>query len=391
MQDFFFFFLSYKQIILISISVLLAVLLIYRVLKDFSSVKEKAKKQPAVKVKKILQTETILEQPSDIKKKRRSIDTSILRDEKKIENQAQVFEAKNISSSPAPSNACNFSGVEIRNKIFYFLTETEKDGASFQRIKKYCRACFDFDDLNVKKNFDTEFQTAFDFLKDSYAVTYQKKEKIWMFRPENYQNVILHPLTDDEKGYFKFKNLGTGWKRLGVGDKYAMHAIWWLHQNLTPDEFEQFCCALLSHHGVKNLRVSEKRASGADGGIDGLGEYEIDGEVVNVLIQAKKYRPNRWVETDEADKFIGALTKKRVNRGFFITTGTFTDRTAQEVHDVTEDLGNKIEIELLDQNRIIDALLYKADSTHGYGLHKTDKGFYYINIGMLRDAIAEYA
>lgn len=379
MQSFTSFLLDYWQLILIIIFVTLSFLLVYTAFRARRlQVRQRKPNYSRIKSKK--SREGIAQNtPQQItKNKRKSIDTSVILDDGVTQKQSIMKDTRVYSNQ-----ITSFSEGDVREKIIYFLSKTEPKGAGFKQIKKYCDACFDADDFNRK------FQKAFDFLKDSYAVSYEKKEKRWIFNPKNYQTVILRDLTDKEERYFKYKKLGTGWFRLG--DKnYALHAIWWIYQNLNPDEFEQLCCALLSHHQVTNIGISPKRESGADGGIDGFGEYLLDGETVKIAVQVKKFRPNRQVQTDEADKFVGALTKHNVYCGFFITTGIFSERTIKETYSLTHDERNNIRIELLDQNKIIEALLYRADSTHGYGLHKTDDlGLYYINPDMLRRSISK--
>lgn len=208
--------------------------------------------------------------------------------------------------------------------------------------------------------------------------------------PIKTDNIELVTLTQKEAAYFKYQKLGYGWYRLPQKTR-PYEAISWIYQNFNPDEFEQFCCAVLSHQNVKNVTVSEKRSSGADGGIDGLGQYLIDDKDVKIVFQAKRYKLGRQVKTNEVRDFIGAMLLNDIQYGFFITTSIFSDRSKKESEMITQDQTKPIHLELIDQDKLIECLLYRSNSIHGFGLHKTDElGFYYLNPNMLRKAIEKY-
>lgn len=298
----------------------------------------------------------------------------------------------------APLLVAKVNEEDVRAKIGYFLSKIEADGASYKRIKAYVWACQEGGQRQeaIAPAFEKAFEKIFEDFKLKRLVSYDKANKIWSLNHKIYKKYLsqlieLKDLTEKEQNYFKFKNLGTGWFRL-PSKTDGLEAIFWLHQNLTPDEFEQFCCALLAHHQVKDVRVSPKRESGADGGLDGLGVYHLDGVTVNVAIQAKRYRPDIMVQDQVLRDFIGSLVAYDTNYGFFITTSIFSPQAKLTAESVNENANNKIQLQLLDGHDLVKCLIYRANSSHGYGLHRTDDlGFYYLNPTMLRREIKKYA
>lgn len=223
---------------------------------------------------------------------------------------------------------------------------------------------------------------------------YNKQTKNWIINKtkrtsQALNKILLDDLTEKEKRYFSVNKLGSGWQRL-PDRKDPLGAIFWIHENLTPDEFEQLCCAMLSHHGVQDVKVSEKRASGADGGLDGFGRYKIGDQDESVAMQYKKFRPDRQIGTDDIQKFIGTIYLESFKYGFFITSSVFSDRAIEKARIANLDETKSVQIELLDKHKIIDLLLYRGDAVHGYGLHKTDLGWYYLNPELLRRELGKF-
>jgi len=286
----------------------------------------------------------------------------------------------------------------IRDKVIRFLSVTKPNGAGYRLIEAYVWGCVRGD--QPKKIIPDDFQT---FLKKSLnkievegIITYQMVMGIWKINKKQYEEKNrnrekLLPITDSEKRYFGAKGLGDGWYRLS-NKTSGMEAIWWMHRNFNPDEFEQFCCAVLAHHNVTDVEVSEKEGPyEIDGGIDGYGSYHLNGRNIDVAIQAKLYKPSRFVTRTETSHFVGSLHPKEMNYGFLITTATFSERAQEMVELTAAHKTNPIHIELIDQNALIECMTYRGDSPHGFGLHKTDDlGFYYLNPEMLRREIAKY-
>jgi len=87
---------------------------------------------------------------------------------------------------------------------------------------------------------------------------------------------------------------------------------------LTPDAFERLAQRLLREAGF--LRATVTGRSG-DGGIDGLGVYQISLLSFPVFFQCKRYRDS--VGAGAVRDFRGAMAG-RGDKGLLITTGTFT-------------------------------------------------------------------
>ena len=214
-------------------------------------------------------------------------------------------------------------------------------------------------------------------LKELGRIGYNTLEEVWYFKETR-----EHALTEKEKSYLHARGLGEGWTRIPE----KLDAIKWLHANLTPDEFENFCCAILTYSSVLNLSVSEKRqGSHADGGVDGRGEYWIDGKTERIVFEAKRYALTEQIGTDICQKLIGAMMGEKVKYGFIVTTGQFSDRTRSYVEKMRMDYD--IMIELIDQDRLADIMLCRKDAPHGLGLHRTDIGLIYMNTDILRRSV----
>ena len=68
-----------------------------------------------------------------------------------------------------------------------------------------------------------------------------------------------------------------------------------------------------------------------DGGIDGVIREDKLG-LDNIYIQAKKWT-DKSVGTPDLDQFSGALSKKKANKGIFITTSSFTKDAQASLKD----------------------------------------------------------
>lgn len=88
--------------------------------------------------------------------------------------------------------------------------------------------------------------------------------------------------------------------------------------------FERLSQRLLREAGFANVQVTGKAG---DGGIDGTGIYRLSLVSFPVFFQCKRYQGS--VGSGEIRNFRGAMTG-RVDRGLFITTGSFTSEATKE-------------------------------------------------------------
>ncbi len=231
--------------------------------------------------------------------------------------------------------------------------------------------------LSTKKINDLLHQTRIN-LCNSGKIGFNKKQKVWYPKKTGTRN-----LTEKEERFLRAKGLDADqWVNIAS----ELEAIKWLYQKFTADEFEQFCCSLLEHLDGKNVVVTRKRQSGADGGIDGLGEYkkEDDGTVVKIAFEAKKHNPDTQVGSDICQKLAGAMMENGIDHGVIITTAIFSERAQQST--IKMKANNNYRIELIDQKKMAEIMIYKGKSPHGFGLYKSEKGFVYINESILLSA-----
>lgn len=95
--------------------------------------------------------------------------------------------------------------------------------------------------------------------------------------------------------------------------------------SLTPDTFERLTQRILRESGFTQVEVTGKSG---DGGIDGKGILRLNGLMsFHMLFQCKRYQGS--VGSDSIRNFRGAM-QGRVDKGLFITTGTFTREAEKE-------------------------------------------------------------
>ena len=288
-------------------------------------------------------------------------------------------------SKPSPPPKVTFDPDEIAEKIIIFLKKPEyKKGAPHKNLTNYVWACVKGNLRWRPQSFKDALQVALNKLKDENKIGFNKKSRLWKLKNKS-EKVKLHPLSDKEKAYFKREGLGEGWYRLN-DNKTGRDAIKWLHQNYSWEEFETFCCHMLEHCGVKDTVISERHpVTGADGGIDGYGTYHLDGKNVRVSFQAKRYNPKYFLGVEHARNFTASTQAKDVDYGFLITTCDLTPDAREHIETITNNERFPTEIEIIDQTRLIECMIHRANSVHGYGLHKTDDlGIYYLNPQMLK-------
>lgn len=143
----------------------------------------------------------------------------------------------------------------------------------------------------------------------------------------------------------------------------------------TPVFFEKLVLDVLTRMGYGGSLEDAAKHVGQSGdeGIDGRINQDALG-LDQVLVQAKKYRPDRMVDRKEVQAFIGSLSGQGVTKGVFITTSSFV-ASAHEF--VARGLNTKVV--LVDGKMLIDLML-----RHGIGLrvaqefkiHEIDQNYF---------------
>jgi len=118
---------------------------------------------------------------------------------------------------------------------------------------------------------------------------------------------------------------------------------------LSARGFEKFCGVLLEQLGYEDLEITNR---GADGGIDGYGNFRQGVVRIKSAFQAKKWK-DTTVGRPEIDQFRGSITGE-YDHGVFLTTSRFS-KDAQEASIRR----GAIPILLLDGNAIADLMTEK--------------------------------
>lgn len=107
-----------------------------------------------------------------------------------------------------------------------------------------------------------------------------------------------------------------------------------------PRFFEELVLDTLKAMGYGSTGVHALQHTGGSGdeGIDGVINEDALG-LNKIMLQAKRYRPDRVVDRHAVQAFVGSLVMKGVDRGVFITTSAFAE-SAREL--VTRPNGPKI-------------------------------------------------
>lgn len=135
--------------------------------------------------------------------------------------------------------------------------------------------------------------------------------------------------------------------------------------------FEKMVVDLLLKMGYgydKDSGIVTKRTR--DGGIDGIINEDALG-LDTVYIQAKRYKINSKVSSNEIQQFIGAIGKH--NKGVFITTSSFTQSAELVLHDSLKN------IILIDGDKLTDLMLtYGAGTTVSdqIAIYKIDEDYF---------------
>jgi restriction system protein len=122
-----------------------------------------------------------------------------------------------------------------------------------------------------------------------------------------------------------------------------------------PEFFERLVLDVLLAMGYGGTRedAAEHIGHAGDEGIDGRINQDALG-LDQILIQAKRYKPDHSVTRQQIQAFIGSLAGQGVSKGVFITTSSFAG-TAQEFVQ----RGSPTKVILVDGEQLIDIMLKK--------------------------------
>ena len=136
--------------------------------------------------------------------------------------------------------------------------------------------------------------------------------------------------------------------------------------NMNPYAFERLAMLLLRECGFSQVRVTKKSG---DGGIDGTGKLRINGIFsFNVAFQCKRYTGS--VSAGDIRDFRGSLTTD-IEKGIFITTGTFTRAAREEASNA-----GKQQIDLIDGTEFIGKLIEYRLGVKEKTIYEVDKAFF---------------
>ena len=143
----------------------------------------------------------------------------------------------------------------------------------------------------------------------------------------------------------------------------------------SPEFFEQLVLDVLIAMGYGGSRedAAEHLGQSGDEGIDGCINQDTLG-LDQVMVQAKRYRPDRTVSRAEVQGFIGSLSGQGVTKGVFITTSTFV----QSAHEFVA-RGLTTKVVLVDGEMLIDLMIKHhigARVSHTYELYELDQNYF---------------
>ncbi len=120
-----------------------------------------------------------------------------------------------------------------------------------------------------------------------------------------------------------------------------------------PQFFEELVLDVMGAlgYGAKWAEAIQHTGGSGDEGIDGVINEDALG-LNKIMLQAKRYRPDRLLDGQAVHAFMGALAAKGVNRGVFITTSGFTP-AAQALADRP----TTPRVVLIDGKRLLDLMI----------------------------------
>ena len=125
---------------------------------------------------------------------------------------------------------------------------------------------------------------------------------------------ILTDAAGIDDGLIEGDDSGVDWKELLLDRLLEM----------PPDAFERLAQRLLREAGFRNVEVTGRPG---DGGIDGVGVFQLSLVPFHIFFQCKRYRGT--VPPSEVRDFRGAMSG-RGEKGLLITTGSFTKSARDE-------------------------------------------------------------
>ena len=173
--------------------------------------------------------------------------------------------------------------------------------------------------------------------------TVQNKNRIGSRKGKKKEDIAVMPLSDQSPEEFGIESdeIRPWKKRLSV-----------VLKTMDAYAFERLSQRLLRECGFSQVTVTKKAR---DGGIDGTGKLKINGILCfDVAFQCKRY--SGAVGADAIRDFRGSLTN--IEKGIFITTGTFTKDAIKEASSA-----GKIQIDLINGEDFINKL-----AEYGLGL-----------------------
>ena len=136
--------------------------------------------------------------------------------------------------------------------------------------------------------------------------------------------------------------------------------------SMDPYAFERLSMLLLRECGFSQVSVTKKSG---DGGIDGKGKLRINGIFsFNVAFQCKRFVGS--VSAGDIRDFRGSLTTD-IEKGVFITTGTFTKAAREEASNA-----GKQQIDLIDGEEFINKLIEYRLGVREKTIYEVDKSFF---------------
>ena len=151
---------------------------------------------------------------------------------------------------------------------------------------------------------------------------YTNKETL---TPDEIKEIIRKPHRNKKQKENISKNETNTVEELVEDECPWVKKLSYLLQKMDGFAFERFSKRLLRECGFSKLVVT-KRTN--DGGIDGFGEYKINGILtMKLAFQCKRYK--NQVSAKDIRDFRGALTSD-IERAILITTGTFTRSAIEE-------------------------------------------------------------
>ena len=143
----------------------------------------------------------------------------------------------------------------------------------------------------------------------------------------------------------------------------------------SPTFFEQLVLDVLVAMGYGGTRedAAERLGQSGDEGIDGRINQDALG-LDQVMVQAKRYRPDRPVPRNEVQAFIGSLAGQGVTKGIFITTSSFGASAYEFVAR-----GSATKVVLVDGTLLIDLMIRYGIGTRvaqTHRIHEIDQNYF---------------